>query len=112
MLKRILMILIGSLLLFAACTTEEKNPFLTEWKTPFGTPPFDKIKTEHYFPAYEAALKAQNEEIDGIVNNQAEPTFENTIVALDQTGELLNKVNRVFGAMNAAMSNEELQKIC
>jgi peptidyl-dipeptidase Dcp len=105
------MILIGSLLLFAACTTEEKNPFLTDWDTPFGTPPFDKIKTEHYLPAYETALKAQNEEINAIVNNQSEPTFENTIVALDQTGELLNKVSRVFGAMNSAMSNEELQKI-
>jgi peptidyl-dipeptidase Dcp len=111
MFKRITMILIGSLLLFAACTIEEKNPFLTDWDTPFGTPPFDKIKTEHYLPAYETALKAQNEEINAIVNNQSEPTFENTIVALDQTGELLNKVSRVFGAMNSAMSNEELQKI-
>jgi len=111
MFKRITMVLIGSSLLFAACTTEEKNPFLTDWDTPFGTPPFDKIKTEHYPPAYETALKAQNEEINAIVNNQTEPTFENTIVALDQTGELLNKVSRVFGAMISAMSNEELQKI-
>lgn len=111
MFKRIIMFLIGSLLFFAACNTEEKNPFLTDWDTPFGTPPFDKIKTEHYLPAYESALKAQNKEIDLILKNQSEPTFENTIVALDQTGELLNKVSRVFGAMNSAMSNEELQKI-
>ena len=111
MLKRVIMIFISSILIFTACTTKEKNPFLTEWNTPFGTPPFDKIKTEHYFPAYKAALKAQNDEINAIIKNQDEPTFENTIVALDQTGELLNKVSRVFGAMNSAMSNEELQKI-
>ena len=52
------MILIGSLLLFAACTTEEKNPFLTEWDTPFGTPPFDKIKTEHYMPCLRSRSKS------------------------------------------------------
>ena len=105
------MILISSLILITACNTEETNPFLTEWNTPFGTPPFEKIKNEHYLPAYEAALKAQNEEIEAIVNSKEDPTFENTIVALDQTGSLLHKVSRVFGAMNGAMSSEELQSI-
>ena len=90
---------------------EETNPFLTEWNTPFGTPPFEKINNEHYLPAYEAALKAQNEEIEAIINSKDEPTFENTIVALDQTGSLLKKVSRVFGAMNGAMSSEEIQSI-
>ena len=63
------MILIGSLLLITACNKQETNPFLAEWNTPFGTPPFDKIKTEHYLPAYDAGLKAQNEEISEIINN-------------------------------------------
>ena len=111
MLMRVLMIFISSILLFSACATEETNPLLTEWNTPFGTPPFDNIKTKHYIPAYETALKAQNKEIDAIINSKEEPTFENTVVALDQTGELLKKVSRVFGAMNSAMSNDELQKI-
>ena len=109
--KRILMILISSFILITACNMEETNPFLTEWNTPFGTPPFEKINNEHYLPAYEAALKAQNEEIEAIINSKDEPTFENTIVALDQTGSLLKKVSRVFGAMNGAMSSDEIQSI-
>src|SRR5210317_722871 len=109
--KRILMILLTGLILISGCNNEETNPFLSEWDTPFGTPPFDKIKLDHYLPAYEAGLKEQNDEINTIINNQEEPTFENTIVALDQSGSLLRKVSRVFSAMNGAMSNEELQKI-
>jgi peptidyl-dipeptidase Dcp len=109
--KRILMIVLSSLILISACSEEETNPFFTEWDTPFGTPPFDEIKLEHYLPAYEAGFKAQNEEIDAIINNKEEATFENTIVALDQTGMLLNKVKRVFNAMDGAMSSEEIQNI-
>lgn len=105
------MILISSLILITACSTKEGNPFLVDWDTPFGTPPFDKIKLEHYLPAYEAGLKAQNEEIAKITSNKEEATFENTVVALDETGSLLRKVQRVFSAMNGAMSSEELQKI-
>lgn len=108
---RKLMLILSSLLLITACNKEETNPFLTEWDTPFGTPPFDKIKTEHYLPAYEAALAEQNDEISAIINNNEEPTFENTVVALDQSGSLLKKVSRVFSAMNGAMSNEEMQAI-
>ena len=107
--KRIIMILVSSLLLVTACSKEEKNPFLVDWNTPFETPPFDKIKSEHYLPAFEAAFKNQIEEIDAIVNNADEATFPNTIEALDYSGSLLKKVNRVFGAMNDAMSNDELQ---
>ncbi|MCB9208586.1 MAG: M3 family metallopeptidase [Ignavibacteriales bacterium] len=109
--KRILMLIISSVLLFNGCQKEESNPFLTEWNTPFGTPPFDKIKTEHYLPAFEAGMKEQMSEIDAIIKNNDEPNFENTIVALDQTGSLLNKVQRVFNAMDGAMSDEEIQNI-
>lgn len=108
---RKLMLILSSLLVITACNKEETNPFLTEWDTPFGTPPFDKIKTEHYLSAYEAALAEQNDEINAIINNNEEPTFENTVVALDQSGSLLRKVSRVFSAMNGAMSNEEMQAI-
>ncbi|MCB0730604.1 MAG: M3 family metallopeptidase [Ignavibacteriae bacterium] len=109
--KRILMLIISSVLLFNGCQKEESNPFLTEWNTTFGTPPFDKIKTEHYLPAFEAGMKEQMSEIDAIIKNNDEPNFENTIVALDQTGSLLNKVQRVFNAMDGAMSDEEIQNI-
>lgn len=105
------MFVLSSLLLITACNKEEPNPFLAEWDTPFGTPPFDKIKAEHYMPAYDAGLKSQNEEIVSIVNNKEEANFENTIVALDESGSLLRKVSRVFSGMNGAMSTEELQKI-
>lgn len=108
---RIFMLLFTGLLIFTGCQKEETNPFLTEWNTPFGTPPFDKIKLEHYLPAYEAGLKIQNEEIDAIINNLDEPTFKNTIVAMDRSGSLLRKVSRVFNGMNGAMSSDELQAI-
>lgn len=105
------MFVLSSLLLLTACNKEEENPFLAEWDTPFGTPPFDKIKAEHYMPAYDAGLKAQNEEIATIVNNKEEATFKNTIVSLEESGSLLRKVSRVFTGMNGAMSTEELQKL-
>lgn len=106
--KRGLMIIFSSLILITACSSKETNPFLSEWNTPFGTPPFEQIKLEHYIPAFEAGFKAQNEEIAQIINNKDEATFENTIVALDLSGSLFRKVNRVFNAMNGAMSSEEL----
>jgi len=112
--KRIIMILLSSLLLATACNTEEKkqtNPFLTEWKTPFETPPFDQIKTEHFVPAFTEALKEQQEEIVAIANNKEEATFANTIDAFEHSGRLYKKVTRVFSAMTSAMNSEELQKI-
>ena len=62
------------------------NPFMEEWNTPYGVPPFDKIKPEHYLPAFEEGMKQQNEWIDQIVNNSEEPTFGNTIIPLEYTG--------------------------
>jgi peptidyl-dipeptidase Dcp len=106
-----LMIILGGLLILTSCSKKETNPFLAEWDTPFGTPPFEKIKLEHYLPAYAEAFKAQNKNIAAIVDNKEEATFENTIVELDKSGTLLNKVSRVFNAMEGAMSNEELQNI-
>ena len=87
------------------------NPLLTEWNTPFGVPPFDLIKTEHYLPAYKKAMEAHNKEIEQIVNSKQEPDFENTIAAMDYSGELLTRVNNVFENVNEANTNPEMQKI-
>ena len=75
---------------------ETDNPFLKEWKTPFKTPPFNEIKSEHYLPAFEEGIKQQRAEIDAVVNSKEKPNFKNTIEALEKSGSLLTRVNRVF----------------
>ena len=97
------------LLVFMAC--QNSNPLLTEQQTPFGVPAFDQIKVEHYMPAFEAAIQANQAEIDAIINNPAAPTFENTVEALDRTGELLDKVVGVFFNVLEADGNDEMNKI-
>ena len=87
------------------------NPLLEQPKTPFGVPAFDQIKLEHYMPAFEKAIAEQKEEIDAIVNNETEPTFENTIVALDRTGLLLDRVEGVFFNVLEADGNDEMNEI-
>ncbi|MDR0334258.1 MAG: M3 family metallopeptidase [Dysgonamonadaceae bacterium] len=89
----------------------ETNPLLMEWNTPFGTPPFQLIKEHHYIPAYEVAMKEQNAEIDAIVNNPDAPTFENTIVAYDQTGRLMRRIASVFGGINGAHTTPAMQQV-
>ncbi len=88
-----------------------ENPFFKEWKTPFQTPPFNQIKPEHFLPAIEEGIKREKAEVDAIVNNPQEPTFKNTILPLEKKGEFLRRVNAVFGALNGANTNDELQKI-
>jgi len=105
------MLLFAGALIFTSCSTEETNPLLAKWDTLFETPPFDKIKTEHYLPAFEKAIKIHNKEIDKIAKNYAEATFTNTIEALDYSGTLLKRVRRVFSAMNESMSNEQMKVI-
>ena len=92
-----------------ACNNQ--NPFLSEQNTPYGVPAFDKIKTEHYMPAFEAAIAQNQAEIQAIVSNPAEPTFENTIVALDRSGGLLEKVSGVFFNVLEADGNDEMNHI-
>ncbi len=111
-------IIIGLFLLtvFCAFTSQSdknnmNNPFFTEWKTPFGTPPFDKIKNEHFMPAYEEGMKQQLAEVEAIVNNKEKPTFENTIAAFEKSGKLFTKVNNVFNGLNGANTNAQLQEI-
>jgi peptidyl-dipeptidase Dcp len=107
----ILLVLVLSGLQISQCTRQNENALLTEWKTPYETPPFDQIKNEHFLPAIEEGMRIEKEEIKTIVSNPEAPTFENTIAALEKSGELLSRVNRVFGALNGANTNEELQNI-
>ncbi|MBR5899404.1 MAG: M3 family metallopeptidase [Muribaculaceae bacterium] len=94
-----------------SCTVESTNPFMQEYTTPFEIPPFEKIAYEHYLPAFEEGIKQQKAEIDSIVNNPATPTFENTILAMDMSGELLEKVAIVFFALTESNSSPEMIEI-
>ncbi|MFH2032723.1 MAG: M3 family metallopeptidase, partial [Bacteroidota bacterium] len=109
--KGYIMLLITSVLMFTSCGNQETNPLLAEWNTPFETPPFELIKTEHYMPAFNEAMKLQIDEINAIAENSNAATFENTIEALDYSGASLKRVSRVFTAMNEAMTNEKMQSI-
>ena len=93
------------------CSCSMKNPFLTESSAPFGAPEFDKITNEHYLPAFEAAVAEGKAEIDAIVANQEEPTFENTIEAMEYAGGTLNKVAGIFFNLMEAHTNDEMQAI-
>ena len=102
-------------IIMASCTDSGKqpeatteNPFLKEYQTPFKVVPFDQIKTEHYKPAFEAGMKEQLAEIDAIVNNAETPTFQNTILPLDKSGQTLNRVSNVFFNILECDSNDEL----
>ena len=89
----------------------ESNPLLQEWNTPYQTPPFSQIETKHYEPAIDYAIEQQRAEIDAIINNPEEPTFENTIVAMEQAGSLLSRVTGIFFVLNNSDTSEEMQAI-
>ena len=99
----------AALALITSCKME--NPLLTESKAPFGAPEFDKIKTEHYLPAFEEGIKEGKAEIDAIVANPDEPTFENTIEAMEHAGSKLNKVGGIFFNLMEAHTSDEMQAI-
>ncbi|MFN2507394.1 MAG: M3 family metallopeptidase [Chthoniobacterales bacterium] len=87
------------------------NPLLKESTLPYQLPPFDRIKNEHFTPAYAAALAEHLKEVETIANNSAEPTFENILVALERSGQTLERVDNVFGNLTGAHTNPELQKV-
>jgi len=89
----------------------QSNPLLGEFNTPHQTAPFNEIKNEHYIPAFQENIKQGEAEIEAIVNNQAAPTFENTVVALDKSGKLLNRTAGIFFNLMSSETNDELQKI-
>jgi len=90
---------------------QETNPLLLEYNTPFGVPPFEQIKNEHFKPAFDTAFIKHEEEINAIVNNTAAPDFKNTIEALDYSGALLLNVSSVFFNLLSANTSDELQAI-
>ena len=87
------------------------NPLLTESSLPYHVPPFDKIKDEHFTPAIEAGMRDQLKEVEAVADNAEKPTFDNTIVALERTGRLLDRAQRTFSNLNACNTNPTLQKI-
>ena len=100
----------SALALICSCNSME-NPLLKESSAPFGAPEFDKIKNEHYLPAFEAGIAEAKAEIDAIVANQEEPTFENTIEAMEVAGQTLNNVAGIFYNLMEADTNDEMQQI-
>lgn len=104
-------LLMSALLVSVCLTAQDDNPFFQTWDTPFQVPPFEKITNEHYLPAFEQGMKQQQEEIAAITSNVDLPTFENTILAMDRSGSLLQKVSLVFHGLNGANTNLELQEI-
>ena len=99
----------ATLLAMTACNNQ--NPFLAEWDTPYGIPPFDKIQEEHYIPAIKAGIEQQLEEIDAIIANEETPDFQNTIAALDCSGEILAKVTGVLFNVCESDATESLNAI-
>jgi peptidyl-dipeptidase Dcp len=94
-----------------AVKPQEENPLLAAWTTPFGAPPFDKIKDEHYLPAFRQGIEDARREIDAVVNDPAAPSFANTIEALEASGSLLKRVDNVFNSLLSAETDDEMQKI-
>lgn len=122
--KNLVFFIIPVFVVFAACNSVSKpendvakdtevteNPFYQEYDTPFGVPPFDKVKPEHIMPAFKKGIEQHNEAILAIVNNTEEPGFENTIEAFMYSGELLEKVGTVFYAFSSANTGTEIQEL-
>ncbi len=105
------MYLLALAMLTIGCSVQPENVLLQEWETPFRTPPFDEIKSEHFMPAFLEAMEAEKAEVEAIANNEEGPTFKNTIEALEESGELLDRVSRVFSCLNGANTNDQLQNI-
>ena len=117
--KKIINMIALSVITLASCTSkpeqkteaEKPNPFLSEYATPFQVPPFDQIKNEHYMPAFEAGIKEQQAEIEAIANSSETPTFANTILPFDKSGQTLDRVSNVFFNLNECLTNDEMNAI-
>ena len=111
--KTVIILMVMTILIGTACKNAKKgdNPFLSEYTTPFQVPPFDKIDTTHYLPAFIEGMKQQKAEIDSIAGIKEEPTFDNTILAFDKSGKLLTKVSSVFFNLADANTSEQMQNL-
>jgi len=115
MFKKIYLVIVIATIL-GACAAPEKpdhsdNPFFSAYDAPYGIPPFDLIKTDHFMPAFQAALEEHNAEIEAIVNQKAEPTFANIIEAFERSGKMLDKVSSVFYNLNSSLTSDTMQAI-
>ncbi len=108
--KQLLFLLLFMTTMTTASMADE-NPFFKPYDTPYGTPPFDKIKIEHYEPAFDEAIRQHKVEIETIAANPFAPTFQNTIAAMEYSGEMLNRVSGVFFNLLSAESNDEMMMI-
>jgi len=108
--KKLLFAVIAAGAIITSCSQQKsaENPLLAKWDTPYEIPPFEKIKIEHFMPAYVEAMAQHKAEIDSIVNNTEAPTFDNTIVAYDNSGELLDKISPVFSNISGTASTPEV----
>ena len=95
----------------AAASCSRNNPFLAEWNTPYGTPPFDEIQLSDYIPAVTAGIEQQKKELDAILTNPDAPTFDNTVAAYEYSGEILTKVSLVLFNLQETEGNEEMDKV-
>lgn len=95
----------------AAASCSRNNPFLEEWNTPYGIPPFDEIQLSDYIPAVTAGIEQQKKELDAILANPDAPTFENTVAAYEYSGEILTKVSLVLFNLQETEGNEEMDKV-
>jgi peptidyl-dipeptidase Dcp len=111
--RNFMLLAICVVLVISGCGTKAPadNPFFTEWTTPFGVPPWSEIHEDHFLPAFERAVTEAREEVVVIAQNPEPPTFENTLVALDASGKLMNKVSGVFYTLVDAETNENIQEI-
>ncbi len=111
--KKLFLLILSVGIFMVSCTNKEtesnSNPLLTEWDTPFKVPPFEKVELNHFVPAFEEAMKQHKAEMEVILSNTEEPTYENTIEASYYAGKLLGRVGTVFGTFNGVNISDELQ---
>jgi peptidyl-dipeptidase Dcp len=110
----ILLISVISIIMITACKNEKKikdNPFFAEYSTPFQVPPFDKIDTTDYLPAFIEGMKQHDDEVSAITANAEDPTFKNTILPFDKSGKMLKRVTKVFFNMTEANTSDQIQHI-
>lgn len=107
--NRWMMLMAVFTLMIAGCANNGGNPLLQEWDTPFGVPPFEQIQVKHYVPAFEEAMVQHKAEIEAILANTEEASFENTILALDESGSLLSKVSNTFDVLGSVLTTDEMQ---
>ena len=106
-----LTVLFCGILALTAAPTKSTNPFFQEFKTPFGVPPFEKIKVEHYMPAFRAGIEENQREVKAIAENTAPATFANTVEPLEKSGALLKRVGNVFFVLSESMTDDKMQAI-